>query len=160
MRKLFCLLMINLIIQSSFANTIIGNSSVNIESALSITEILPLNFGEIILGHQGSDAITMGNSGQMSSVAQLATFNGSRTSGRFLITGTPNSTVNIQFNNFVNLLHQGNTLKLRAFTTEDRTPELNENGEVTINIGAKIIINPSQATGMYIGAYPITVSYQ
>lgn len=151
--------MLLIAIQSN-ASSLNASAAAYITPPLSIAEITPLQFGNIILGHKSSDSVTMGHNGNMSSTANLALFNGSRSAGQFMITGEPFSTVSIQFNDFSDLVSSGNTMKLRGFTTPDRHPTLDENGTINISIGARIIINPNQATGTYQGSYPITVSYQ
>lgn len=137
-----------------------GTSSVNIVNPITVSEISPLSFGEIILADRGSNTIIMGNNGQLSSTAAAAQYNGSKTTGEFLITGSPHAMVFIQFNNSNDLNRGPHSIKLRGFTTENRKPVLNENGNVVINVGARIIINPNQPSGNYTGSYPITVSYQ
>ena len=161
MKKIICISIIlsQITLSSVKADNIDGDAVVNIKPALTIVEVSPLHFGNITLGHKGSDSITMGHNGNMSSTANMALFNGSRSTGQFAITGEPYSTVSIKFNDFSDLESFQNTIKLRAFTTPNRHPTLSENGTVIISIGAKLIINPHQASGTYQGGYPITIDY-
>ena len=119
---------------------------------LTLIESNALHFGAFIVGSRGGtitpDGVTTGD------VESLEKGSPSR----FLVTGSPDKTVNIEIDPSCTLTSSaGNTMT--ANLTAGPAVTLGPDSQAVINPTAVLVVSPHQAPGMYAGTYTITVNY-
>lgn len=132
---------------------------------LAITQTRQLNFGAI--------NVSTGNA-----VVNMSAQNGNRTivSGaggitlisslpgnpaEFAITGQPNTSINVSLPSSITLTGPGAAMTVNNFSRRPSgsSTNTNSNGDLTLKVGADLIINANQAAGVYNGTYTISVNY-
>lgn len=130
---------------------------------LKVTQTRSLNFGGI--------AVSGGNS-----VVEISATSGLRTvvsgasgvqlgSGRpgnlgeFTVTGQPNTAITVSFPSSITLTGPGTAMTVNNFTADSTTPTLDNMGNLSLKVGARLNVGTNQAPGTYNGTYTLTVSY-
>lgn len=133
-------------------------------NALSVKQTQALNFGAIqmsggnsvveIAASNGARTVSSGAGG-----VQLVT-NRPGNAGEFLISGQPNTTVTVTLPASTTLTGPGTAMTVNTFTrSPSTTTTLNDGGNLSLKVGARLNIGTAQAPGTYRGTYNLTVSY-
>ena len=142
----------------SLAATVTGTASAEIRQAIAVVQTSALNFGAI--SALQSDTITITPSGSISSQNGAKTEQGNASSGHFNAGGNPNTNVIISFTGG-SLTGAGTPMEINNLTHDSgATPRFDGNGILSFQVGADLVINNDQATGLYTGTYEVSVNYQ
>ena len=142
-----------------FATSQLSNSSAEISTAMSVTEQVGMNFGNVIANPAG-DRIMLLTDGRVIST-QGSLLNGTTNAAEFIVTGSPNAAINFSYSPLNYVTGPGQDIRLQSFRDNaGATPTLDGTGTLTFNIGGDLIVNPSQAVGIYFGTYTLSVDYQ
>lgn len=125
---------------------------------ITVAETQQMNYGTIAVT-SGGGTVTMKANGTATAPGGF-TVSGALAAGRFHVTGTNNCTVTISFT-AGSLTGPGTAMQIGNFTTDaGATPTLAPaGGALDFNVGADLVVNPSQVGGSYSGTYTVTVIY-
>ena len=126
---------------------------------LTVTEIVPLNFGTILAdGNRGSVTLNESNGSISSSRHTLL---GGHSVGEVVIVSSTRDRINISVSADNNLVGMGGSFLAFDSITSNAKNRINVNANVatTILIGGKITLDRTQQSGTYTGNYYVTVNY-
>jgi len=158
MQKIIIGLMLSLLFigVASAADTI-GTASVEVLSPIAIAETQALNFGNISpTGTAGTVAISTGGVRSNSNVDLLG---GLPTQAIFAITGAGNAAFSVSLPSSV-ILTGPETKTVDSFVHDAGASPALSSGTATVNVGATLNVNATQAPGTYTGTYSVSVNYQ
>ena len=136
-----------------------GNSTADINTALSLSELDDLQFGKIY-ADQAGDTIELRANGNIL-ISGGSQHDGDQQRERFRITGTLNSNVTLSLSPSNILTGPGQDIPFYDLVANKASSfTLNTNGRRNFRVGGKIDINPTQVNGTYSGTYQATVNYQ
>lgn len=138
------------------AITVTGHASAVIKATITATETQQMDFG-IISATTGGGTVTMSPAGVKTS--SLTSYGVSKAS-IFTIKAEPTTALTVSFANGT-LNSSGNSMTLNNFTSTS-SPASNTtdgSGNLTLNVGADLILGTNQASGSYTGTYNVTLSY-
>jgi Domain of unknown function (DUF4402) len=131
----------------------------SILKTITISEIVPMNFGTVILGTFGVTKIVLSTNGTVSGANVTST--GSPSAGEFRVYGTHKEAVTITLSQMTDPnTSGGDSLLLDSFTHNlGDTPSFNRRGYLTLKVGATLTTNTRPKGGYYSGQYAIIVNY-
>lgn len=145
-----------------------GQAQTDINRGATITKNADLNFGDFIAGtSQSRFRMNPDNGAIVPLNGNALSLGGTRSAASFTVFGAPLETVRMTINqNQLDLTRVNGTEKMRVDQfrfdggngTRNRT--LGTSGSVTYKLGGRLTINPSQASGAYVGSFNISVEYQ
>ena len=145
---------------NTYAADTTGTASVDILSAIGLTQDTPMDFAVIIPDVAG-DTVSLTTGGGITSDTGNSTFNGTPVAGVFSATGSANESVTISFSTGDTLTGAGAAMPIGGFSHDaGGSPAFDGTGNLSFNIGADLTVNASQAAGLYSGTYTVTVDYQ
>lgn len=147
----------------SAQSTASASASATIISPISITKTLDLDFGNVAAsGAAGTVVITPAGTRSTTGGVSLPVIAGTVTSASFNVAGQGNYTYAITLPASVVISSGANNMTVDAFTsTPTATGTLSAGGTQTVNVGATLNVNASQASGLYTSGTPfdVTVNY-
>ena len=82
------------------------------------------------------------------------------TAGSFLVKGQPNAAVTVTLPATATITgSNGGTMTVNNFTKFPTTTTLDATGNLTLNVGADLMVGANQTAGTYTGTYTVTVNY-
>ncbi len=142
------------------AASVTANASANVITPLSIAEGNGMDFGDVSVGTAGGTVTLEILGGRTATGDAEAVTGGTEALGVYNVTGSGTKAYSISFPASAVISSGGNTMTVNAFThSAGPTPALS-GGAATFNVGATLLIGPSQAPGAYSGTYSLTVNYQ
>lgn len=146
-------------------NTVSLPIMVTLWRPLAITQTRQLNFGAINVS-TGNAVVNMsaqnGNRTIVSGAAGITLISSlPGNPAEFAITGQPNTSINVSLPNSIILTGPGAAMTVNNFSRRPggSSTNINSNGDLTLKVGADLIINANQAAGVYNGTYTISVNY-
>ncbi|MCP4049362.1 MAG: DUF4402 domain-containing protein [bacterium] len=125
---------------------------------IGIEERQELLFGIIGVDPAGG-TVRLRNSG-MDNISGISEFSGLSQPGKFRISGTPGATVHITTSTGDTLSGPGTDIQLTNFTGFASPETLDTiDGQLNINVRARLTFGPNQVPGHYSGTYIINVNY-
>ncbi|USG59753.1 DUF4402 domain-containing protein [Sneathiella marina] len=147
-------------------NPITGTVSMAFMAPIDITEKIRMNFGTVALRVNYDREVTMSPDGEVTvATSSGVTATGNVVAGEFEITGSKNQDISISIEGVSGpTLTVGNvnyTMEMTDFKhNAGANPALNDNGELTINVGVTLIIPALAANGIYTdGTYTVVANY-
>lgn len=147
--------------------------AVSIPSVLEIEMIIPLSIAKeynLSFGYaspgQGDGTVTLTAAENpvrtASGVATLLPSPGAVSSGKFRVTGKPNSQVNVNVPTWIHpLTHSSGSGNLNlVLTTSATSLQLGPSGEAVFYVGGTVTMWWNQTLGHYTGTFTATISYQ
>ncbi len=145
--------------QQTFAETFVGNVSIDVREPLTITENTALDFGILLIDPAG-DTIRIRPNNNITSTNNTTSLGG-QTSGRFRVEGSANASVSYSFSAGNVLSGPGDDIPIVAFQLNRSNPfTLSGNGRRNFRVGATIQTAPNQLSGIYTGTYTLTINYE
>jgi hypothetical protein len=151
---------------NAMAEVVNGDVSAQIVTPLEVTEITPMNFGDVA-GGATSGTIIMLTDGSRTATggATILPGSGSPTQGIFNITGIADQAILVQVTDSTAILVGGGGADMPFTLTPPAVfpIALSPTGTATLNFGGNLSIGPSQTAGLYSTAadtYTIQVDYQ
>lgn len=146
-----------------------SNASATIVTPISITWVQDMEFGNIaVTSTAGTVVLHPDGSRTPTGGVTLPNVTGNPVQAVFTINGTPNYTYAITLPNTLTITNTtagpglGATMLVNAFTSDPSgTGQLDMGGAETLNVGATVNVNATQAAGHYESATPfdVTVNY-
>ena len=135
-----------------------ASASVEIFQQIAVSEPQSINFGSISAAAEG-DTISIQPDGTVTTQNGSTISGGSVSPGQFAAAGSPNASINISFTDGT-LTGSGPAMQISNFQhNAGGTPTFDEEGNITFNVGADLIINSGQVAGSYSGTYEVSISY-
>jgi len=142
------------------AASVTANASANVITPLTIAEGSGMDFGDVSVGTAGGTVILDTTGGRSVTGDAEAVTGGTEAAGVYNVTGLGTKAYSISFPASALISSGGNTMTVNTFTHDaGATPALT-GGLDSFNVGATLVIGPSQAPGAYSGTYSLTVNYQ
>lgn len=143
-----------------------GSAAAEIDVPITLVATAGMNFGTfaqpvtggtIVLSPYGAVSSTTGDMGAAIAIAQ----SGARSAAGFAVTGKPGLLYTISGVAQVSLRNGAATMTLGQFTTNINFAlgQIGTNGTASFTIGGTLTVSGGQATGVYNGTFPITVTY-
>jgi hypothetical protein len=149
-----------LLLSDGAAGAATGTASAEIVSAITITNTVGLQFGQIAPS-ASPGTVTIATSGVRTStggvtLAGLATVS----AAGFDVTGAPDNTYTITITSSTTITLGGNSMTVDTFeSAPDTTGTLSAGGTDVILVGATLHVGANQAAGSYTGTFDVTVAY-
>lgn len=145
--------------KTTHAESLLGNSSVELRTPLTISENVPMDFGTITVAASG-DAIRLRPNNNITTTNGSIS-SGGQTSGRFRVDGTPDSSVSYSFNAGNFLSGPGTDIPIGDFVINRSNPfTINSDGRRFFRVGATMFPSAGQSGGLYSGTYILTINYE
>ena len=144
----------------AIAETVTAPVNVEIVRFLTLVNTSGLDFGKVSAsGAAGSVVITY--DGNRYATGGAAVDPADRfTPASFIIQGRPNETFTVQLPDKIELFDQnGNKITVENFQTNTENANLSPSGDIEINVGGKLNLDPNQPSGSYNGTLVIDVYY-
>lgn len=130
---------------------------------LKVDQVRSLNFGGIGMSGGNSVVGISANTGLRSVISGVSGIQlGASRPGNpaeFSITGQPNTTIKVTLPSSTTLTGPGAAMTVNNFAADTTTPTLDNAGNLSLKVGARLNIGTNQAPGTYKGTYTVTVSY-
>lgn len=136
-------------------------------NSLSMSETAQLNFGgiEVLSGNStvrvnpqtNARSVVSGNSG-----VNLIGGAANGVAGQFSVSGEPSKSVSISLPSSITLAgNRGGTMTVNNFvgSPSSTATTLDSSGNLTLKIGADLLVGAGQTSGTYTGTYSVTVNY-
>lgn len=147
-------------VSAANATTVNGNASAEIRELIQVTEDQSINFGILLIEAGIAGTASISTTGSISTINSTSQSGGIIQSGSFSASGSPNSALNISFQNGV-LTGAGGSMALTTLNHDaGATPTFDGSGVLNFAVGGTLEINTDQPTGSYSGTYQITLDYQ
>jgi len=126
---------------------------------ITITQQAEMFFDEVA-GDPSGGTIRLNHNGTLQNISGNSYFHGGgQKAGTFLISGSPNSSVSISFI-AGSLSGPGTAISISNFSHDaGASPILGTTGNLSLDVGADLTINPNQTVGSYSGKYTIQINY-
>lgn len=134
-----------------------ADAKVTIVAAVQLAEVAELNFGTIAPG-TAAGIVTMTVGSDTPTCAVGLTCVGTRSRGRFTVTGTSGQNVAITVDPSVTLNSGGNNMSVALASSTASVPTTGS--PVEFFIGGVLSVGANQPAGNYIGTYTVTANYQ
>ena len=138
-----------------------ANASATIVTPIAISKTVDMNFGNVaVSATAGTVVLTPAGSRSLTGGVTLPTIAGTVAAASFNVTGANNYTYTITLPSTALTITSGaNTMSVNSFTSNPATPgTLSATGSQTLNVGATLNVNASQAAGTYTSGTPFTVT--
>jgi hypothetical protein len=142
------------------AATAAATSRARIITAISITKVADLKFGDVVPG-ASAGTVRMTPAGVRTSTGGT-TLGNTATAGpsSFNVAGQPNATYQIVLPNLVTVASGASTMRVNTFRSTPTSPgNLGAAGSQTLAVGATLHVAAAQAAGTYTANFNVTVSY-
>jgi hypothetical protein len=138
-----------------------ATATANIQTSLSISKSVDLNFGNIYSPVNGGGTVTLAASSAVTRAASanvvLGTGNGS--AAKFQITGLPNTNPHVSWSlNPITLTSGVNTMSVTLSSSTGGTIALDASGNATLYIGGVLTLAQNQAVGYYTNNSDLTIT--
>lgn len=132
------------------------NPAATVGSMISISSVTALDFGTVApTGSAGT--VTISSAGVRTSV-NVDLIGGVTSAARFDISGETGEAYAITLPMSTTLTGPGADMVIDTFVDDNASPSL-QGGTDTFNVGATLHVGGSQASGTYLGTFPVTVNY-
>lgn len=142
------------------SRTATGNANARVITAISITKLVDLQFGDIVPG-AALGTVRMTPAGVRTSTGGTTLGNGTGASpASFQVTGQANATFAIVLPVSVNVSNGVQTMVVNTWRSTPTSPaNLQAAGTRTLSVGATCRVGANQAAGIYTANFNVTVSY-
>lgn len=155
---LTCVLSTLIVLHKSFGISSYAISGAKVLTPLTLRNIQSLSFGQIVPSEDSAGQVEIKNDTMTYTGIRNIVPNSGAQSAKFEITGEPNTYIQIQVDEAVQLSSESSFMyaTLQAENYPIYMPEI---GKFNLVINAKLSVDADQAIGSYIGTYFITLSY-
>ncbi len=148
------------LLSTGSANAATATASATIISAITIVNSIGLQFGQIAPS-ASAGTVSVDTTGARTSTGGVTlTSSIPTTAASFLVAGAPSNTYAITLPSSTTIAFGLNSMTVDTFVSvPGPIGTLSITGTDTINVGAKLHVGASQATGVYAGTFDVTVAY-